>query len=73
MLIIILVLTAFTAALLAITLLQLRSGEGAVMARLDQLHGNDGSDETLSRRRRQVRSERLKKVHEARVKIVPSV
>jgi tight adherence protein C len=61
-LIIILVLTAFTAALLAITLLQLRSGEGAVMARLDQLHGNDGSDETLSRRRRQVRSERLKKV-----------
>jgi tight adherence protein C len=41
--------------------MQLRTGRGAVVARLDQMQGSD-PDEIVARRRRQVRSERLKSV-----------
>jgi tight adherence protein C len=62
MLAIILILTAVTVALFALTLMQLRSGRGAVIARLDQMQGGSNVSEVLSRRRRQARSDRLKNV-----------
>ena len=66
MLIVIVSLTALTVALFALTVLQLRAGRGAVTARLEEIHGG-GADahEILARRRRQVRSERLKNVLQA--------
>ena len=62
MLAIILILTALTVALFALTLMQLRAGRGAVIARLDQMQGGSNVSEVLSRRRRQARSDRLKNV-----------
>lgn len=62
MLAIILILTALTVALFALTLMQLRSGRGTVIARLDQMQGGSNVSEILSRRRRQARSDRLKNV-----------
>jgi tight adherence protein C len=62
MLVIILVLTACTAAFFALSFLELRSGQGAVMARLEELHDGDSTAEVLARRRRQAKSERLKSV-----------
>jgi tight adherence protein C len=57
----ILLLTALTVALFALTLMQLRPGRGAVTARLQQVQ-TGGSTDTLARRRRQAKSERLKNV-----------
>jgi tight adherence protein C len=62
MLAVILILTALTVALFALTLMQLRTGRGAVVARLDQMHGSGDPNEIVARRRRQARSERLKSV-----------
>jgi tight adherence protein C len=61
MLAVILLLTALTVALFALTLMQLRTGRGAVVARLEQMQGSD-PNEVVARRQRQVRSERLKSV-----------
>jgi tight adherence protein C len=62
MLALIVILTALTVALFALTLMQLRPGPDAVTTRLEQLqHGTDPG-EILARRRRQARSERLKNV-----------
>ncbi len=59
MLAIILILTALTVALFALTLFQLRPGQGAFIGRLDQMqHGSDAQD-AMARRRRQARSQRL--------------
>ncbi len=41
MLAIIFILTALTVALFALTLMQLRPGQGAVVARLDQMQGGE--------------------------------
>jgi tight adherence protein C len=62
MLAIILLLTALTVALFTLTLMQLRTGRGAVVARLDQMQGGSDPNEIVARRRRQARSERLKNV-----------
>lgn len=62
MLAVIFLLTALTVALFALTLLQLRSGRGAVMAQLDQMQGGGDPNEIVARRRRQARSERLRNV-----------
>jgi tight adherence protein C len=62
MLAVIFLLTALTVALFALTLMQLRTGRGAVVARLDQMQGGSDPTETAARRRRQVRSDRLKSV-----------
>ena len=61
MLAVILILTALTVALFALTLLQLRPNRGAVATRLQQLQPGDPND-TMARRRRQAKSERLKNV-----------
>jgi len=61
MLAVIFLLTVLTVALFALTLMQLRTGRGAVVARLEQMQGSD-PNEIVARRRRQVRSERLKSV-----------
>jgi tight adherence protein C len=61
MLAVIFLLTVLTVALFALTLMQLRTGRGAVVARLEQMQGSD-PNEIVARRRRQVRSERLKNV-----------
>jgi len=58
MLAIIVILTALTVALFALTLLQMRPGQGAVLGRLDQMQPGSAQDAT-ARRRRQVKSERL--------------
>jgi tight adherence protein C len=61
MLAVIFLLTVLTVALFALTLMQLWTGRGAVVARLEQMQGSD-PNEIVARRRRQVRSERLKSV-----------
>lgn len=62
MLAVILLLTALTVALFALTLMQLRPGRGAVTARLQQMHTGSDANDTLARRRRQAKSDRLKNV-----------
>jgi tight adherence protein C len=62
MLAIILILTALTVALFALTLMQLRSGRGTVTARLEQMHVGGDPHDVLARRRRQARSDRLTNV-----------
>jgi tight adherence protein C len=62
MLAVIFLLTALTVALFALTLMQLRPGRGAVAARLEQMQGGGDPNEIAARRRRQVRSDRLKSV-----------
>jgi tight adherence protein C len=62
MLAIIVILTALTVALFALTLLQLRPGSGAVVGRLEQMHPGGQAEDTMARRRRQAKSERLMKV-----------
>ena len=62
MLALIFILTVLTVALFALTLMQVRTGRAAVAAQLEQMQGGGDPNETLARRRRQVRSERLKSV-----------
>lgn len=62
MLAVILLLTALTVALFALTLMQLRPGRGAVTARLQQMQTGSNPNDTVARRRRQAKSERLKNV-----------
>jgi tight adherence protein C len=62
MLALILILTALTVGLFAYALLQVRTGRGAVIGRLDQLETANQSQDVLTRRRRQVRSARLMSV-----------
>jgi tight adherence protein C len=62
MLAVILLLTALTVALFALTLMQLRPGRGAVTARLQQMQTGSDPNDSLARRRRQAKSERLKNV-----------
>jgi tight adherence protein C len=62
MLTIIVILTALTVALFALTLLQLRPGSGAVVGRLEQMQPGGPVQDTVARRRRQAKSERLMKV-----------
>jgi len=62
MLAVILLLTALTVALFALTLMQLRPGRGAVTARLQQMQTGSDVNDILARRRRQAKSERLKNV-----------
>ncbi len=62
MLAIILLLTVVTVALFALTLMQVRPGRGAVTARLQQIQTGSDPNDTLARRRRQAKSERLKNV-----------
>jgi tight adherence protein C len=62
MLAVIFILTVLTVALFALTLMQVRTGRAAVAALLEQMQGGSDPNETLARRRRQVRSERLKSV-----------
>ena len=62
MLALILLLTGLTVALFALTLLQLRPGRDSVVGRLDQIQHVGDQHDTVARRRRQVRSERLLKV-----------
>ena len=62
MLAVILLLTALTVGLFALTLMQLRPGRGAVTARLQQMQTGTEPHDTLARRRRQAKSERLKSV-----------
>ena len=62
---IILLLTGLTVALFALTLLQLRPGRDSVVGRLDQMQPTGQADDTISRRRRQVKSEQLLKVLQA--------
>ncbi|HWN18154.1 MAG TPA: type II secretion system F family protein [Gemmatimonadales bacterium] len=62
MLAVILLLTALTVALFALTLMQLRPGRGAVTARLQQMQTGSDLNDTPARRRRQAKSERLKNV-----------
>jgi tight adherence protein C len=66
MLTLILILTALTVALFALSLLQLRTGRDAVIGRLNQMQppGQQQHD-TIARRRRQARSERLLSVLQA--------
>jgi tight adherence protein C len=62
MLAIILVLTALTVALFVLTLTQLRTGRGAVTARLQEMKIGADPHEAPARRLRQARSDRLKNV-----------
>jgi tight adherence protein C len=62
MLAIIVILTALTVALFALTLLQLRPGRGAVAGRLEQMQSVGQVHDAVARRRRQAKSERLMKV-----------
>ena len=62
MLAVIFILTALTVALFALTLMQLRTGRDAVVARLEEMQGGSDPNDIVARRRRQVRSERLKSV-----------
>ena len=59
MLAIILILTALTVALFALTLLQIRPGQGAVLGRLDQMQPGGDAQDAMARRRRQAKSQRL--------------
>jgi tight adherence protein C len=65
MLAIILILTALTVGLFALTLLQLGPGRGAVVGRLEQMHTSGEAHDAVSRRRRQAKSERLLSVLQA--------
>jgi tight adherence protein C len=65
MLAIIVILTALTVGLFAITLLQLRPGPGAAIGRLEQMHTGGQANDAVSRRRRQAKSERLMSVLQA--------
>jgi tight adherence protein C len=65
MLLIILILTAVTVALFALSVLQLRPGRDSVVGRLDQMQPPAQQHETIARRRRQIRSERLMSVLQA--------
>ena len=65
MLAIIVILTALTVALFAITLFQLRPGRGAVVGRLDQMQPIGQGEDMNARRRRQAKSERLMSVLQA--------
>src|SRR4051794_6235867 len=65
MLAIILILTALTVGLFALTLLQMRPGQDALLGRLDQLQPGGNAQDAAARRRRQVRSERLMSVLQA--------
>jgi tight adherence protein C len=65
MLAIILILTALTVGLFALTLMQLRPGSGAAIGRLEQLHTTSQQQEVIARRRRQAKSERLMSVLQA--------
>jgi tight adherence protein C len=58
----ILILTGLTVALFAFSILQLRPGSGAVIGRLDEMRSTGQADDTIGRRRRQAKSERLLKV-----------
>src|SRR6476659_3332862 len=63
MLAIIFILRVLTVALFALTLMRFRPGQGAMVARLDQMQGvGSNPGEAVVRRRRQARSERLKNV-----------
>jgi tight adherence protein C len=62
MLAIILILTALTVALFALTILQLRPGGGAAIGRLERMQSAGQVQDTVARRRRQAKSERLLKV-----------
>jgi tight adherence protein C len=62
MLTIILILTALTVALFALTIFQLRPGGGAVVGRLDEMQSVGQAQDQTARRRRQAKSERLLKV-----------
>jgi tight adherence protein C len=65
MLALILILTALTVVLFALTLMQLRSGGGTVTARLQQMQVGGDPHDVLARRRRQARSDRLTNVLKA--------
>jgi len=65
MLIIIVILTALTVALLALGLMQLRPGGDAAVGRLEQLQTTNQQQEIVARRRRQAKSERLMSVLQA--------
>jgi tight adherence protein C len=65
MLAIILILTATTVVLFALTLFQLRPGQGAVVGRLDQMQPAGEAHDAIARRRRQARSQRLMGVLQA--------
>ena len=62
MLAIILILTALTVALFALTILQLRPGGDAAIGRLERMQSVGQVQDTAARRRRQAKSERLLKV-----------
>jgi tight adherence protein C len=64
MLAVIVILTALTVALFALTLMQLRPDRSSVTARLDHMHP-EGRHEVQARRRRQAKSERLMGVLQA--------
>jgi tight adherence protein C len=59
MLAIIVILTALTVGLFALTLLQMRPGQGALLGRLDELQPGSNAQDAMARRRRQAQSERL--------------
>ncbi|MFL5535982.1 MAG: type II secretion system F family protein [Gemmatimonadales bacterium] len=65
MLAIIVILTALTVGLFALTLLQMRPGQSALLGRLDQLEPGVSAQDATARRRRQARSERLMSVLQA--------
>lgn len=65
MLLIIVILTALTVALFALSVFQLRPGRDSVVGRLDQMESVSQQHDTIARRRRQVRSERLLSVLQA--------
>jgi tight adherence protein C len=65
MLTIILILTALTAALLALSLMQLKTGGSTAVSRLEQLHTSSQQQEIVARRRRQMKSQRLMSVLQA--------
>jgi tight adherence protein C len=65
MLTLIILLTAFTVALFALSLMQLRPGGGNAIGRLEQLHTTGQQHEVIARRRRQAKSERLMSVLQA--------
>src|SRR5690349_5766353 len=62
MLTMIVVQTALTVALFALSLMQLRPGRGEVVGRLEQLQPIGQVQDTAARRRRQARSDRLMEV-----------
>jgi tight adherence protein C len=65
MLAMIVILTALTVALFALTLFQMGQGRGAVIGRLDQMQSAGQSNDAVARRRRQAKSDRLMSVLQA--------